>query len=415
MNSRQRIKKAINHQEPDRIPIDLGSFGSSGISTIAYNKLRSELGIEEGLPKMYAFITQLAYPEKEVLKRFKVDTIDPGQNFLKQESDWREWETDDGRKCLIPGYLDMDIDNEGTVFLKNTSGLYLGKKPRTSLYVDQFYWVYKDIPSIPDKINSKDLEKVMWRIPSPPWHLDVFDNKQFKSFLRGIEELYQRTERSIIISVGGSLFEYGTYLRGFENFLCDIYTDKTGTARLLDLLVENKLKLLDRVLKPVSKFTDVLLFGGEDLGSQDRPFMSPEIFREIFKPRHKKIWDFVHNNSDCKVMLHSCGSIYELLPELIDIGLDILNPVQTTAKNMDANRLKKEFGKDLVFWGGGCNTRDILARGTRKDVREDVKRNIDILGKDGGFVFTQIHNILADVPPENIVTMLDTAYEYGSY
>jgi len=200
-----------------------------------------------------------------------------------------------------------------------------------------------------------------------------------------------------------------------ENFLCDIYIiDKKGVKRLLDFLVERNLKLLDRILKGVGEYVDILQFG-DDLGSQNGPFMSPDVFREIFKPGYNKMWNFVHSTSSCKVFLHSCGSIYELIPDLIDAGLDILNPVQTTAANMEPEGLKREFGKDITFWGGGCNTQYVLSTATPEEVKEDVKRRIDIFAKDGGFVFNQIHNILADVPPENVIAMLEAAYEYGRY
>jgi uroporphyrinogen decarboxylase len=179
-------------------------------------------------------------------------------------------------------------------------------------------------------------------------------------------------------------------------------------------LLEINLIKLEKIISGVGKYIDFLQFG-DDLGGQNGAFMSPGIYREVFKPRHKKMWDFVHENSECKVFLHSCGSIYELLPDLIDAGLDIINPVQTTTRNMEPEKLKREFGKDLVFWGGCCNTRDILAKGTPEEVRNDVKERISILGENGGLVFNQIHNILADVPPENIIAMLEAAYEYGKY
>jgi len=208
-----------------------------------------------------------------------------------------------------------------------------------------------------------------------------------------------------------NLFETGNFLRGIDNFLCDIYLDKNGTGSLLDRLVERNLKKLDRIIKGVGQYVDILQFG-DDLGSQGGPFMSPNIYKEVFKPRHKKMWDFVHENSKCKVFLHSCGSIYELLPHLIDAGLDILNPVQTSAIDMEPEKLKKEFGKYITFWGGGCDTRDVLPSKTPKEIKEHVKRRIDILGKDGGFVFNQVHNILADIPPENVIAMLQAACEY---
>jgi len=414
MTSRERVKMAINHKEADRVPIDLGAMRSTGIATIAYNKLRKKLGIRKGLARMYDFVQQLAYPEKEIMNIFHIDAIDSGQAFLKSNDNWKEWTLNDNSKCLIPKYLNIEVDKDSTVLLKDKNNFVLGKKPKTSLYVDQAYWVYKDLPAISDTFDDEDICKHMWAIPSPPWHLDIFDDEQYELFINNIKELYETTDYSIMLAVGCNLFETGTFLRGMENFLCDVYIDKKGTKRLLDFLVERNLKLLDRILKGVGEYVDILQFG-DDLGSQNGPFMSPDVFREIFKPGYNKMWDFVHNTSSCKVFLHSCGSIYELIPDLIDAGLDILNPVQTTAANMEPEGLKREFGKDITFWGGGCNTQYVLSTATPEEVKEDVKRRIDIFAKDGGFVFNQIHNILADVPPENVIAMLEAAYEYGRY
>lgn len=414
MKSRERIKMSIDHKQADRIPIDLGSMRSTGIATIAYNNLRKNLKINKGLARMYDFIQQLAYPEKEIRDLFHIDVIDAGQAFLNDDSEWREWTLNDGSKCLIPKYLNVDIDKEGTVLLKNNDNVILGRKPKSSLYVDQAYWVYKDLPKIPDFFNEKDLVKQLWAIPPPPWHLNIFNDDDYKLFINNIKKLYDETDYAIMLAVGCNLFETGNFLRGMENFLCDIYLDKSGTERLLDKLVEGYMKFLDRVLKGVGEYIDLLQFG-DDLGSQSGLFMSPDVFKEIFKPRYKKMWDFVHNNSNCKVFLHSCGSVYELLPYLIDAGLDVLNPVQTTTANMEPEKLKKEFGKYITFWGGGCNTRDVLTDKTPAEVKEDVKRRIEIFGKGGGFVFNQIHNILANIKPENVIAMLEAAYEYGKY
>ncbi len=414
MNSRERVRLAINHKEADRIPIDLGSMRSSGIATITYSKLREKLDLKTGLPRMYDFVQQLAYPEEKVLNMFNIDVIDAGQSFLVSNNDWKEWNLNDKFKCLIPKFLNIEIDSSNNVLLKNNDGLILGKKSTSSLYVDQVFWVYQNYESIPQSFKDEDLDKHMWSIPSPPWHLDIFNDDEFKIFKDSIKKLYENTSYSILLSLGCNLFETGNFLRAMDNFLCDIYLDKKGTERLLDKLVERNLKKIDRVIEGVGQYVDILMFG-DDLGGQDRPFMSPDVYKEIFKLRHKKMWDLVHEKSNCKVFLHSCGSIYELIPHLIDAGLDILNPVQTSAKNMEPERLKKEFGKDLTFWGGGCDTRDILPNKTPKEIKEHVKERIDIFSKNGGFVFNQVHNILADVAPENVIAMLEAAYEFGFY
>jgi len=415
MNSRERVRLAINHKEADRVPIDLGGMRSTGIATIAYDRLRKRLGINKGLAKMYDFIQQLAFPEKEIRDMFHIDTIDAAQAFLKDDGDWRQWTLNNATKCLIPKYLDIEIGEDLTVYLKDKNGFVLGKKPKTSLYVDQVYWVYKNLPKIPETIKDEDLNKEMWSIPDPEWSLNIFNDEQYEIFIRNIKELYEDTDYAILLMVGCNLFEKGTFLRGFENFLCDIYTDKKGVERLHAKLLEKYLILLDRVIKGVGEYVDILVFGGDDLGSSQAGWMSPDIFKDLFKPKYKKMWDFVHDNSDCKVFFHSCGSIYECIPHLIDAGVDILNPVQTTAANMEPERLKKEFGKYVTFWGGGCNTRDILPNKSPKEVKEDVKKRMDVFCSGGGYVFNQIHNVLADVPPENVIAMLEAAYEFGFY
>ncbi|MCL5073251.1 MAG: hypothetical protein M1308_20535 [Actinobacteria bacterium] len=217
-----------------------------------------------------------------------------------------------------------------------------------------------------------------------------------------------------MLAVGCKLFETGAFIRGMENFMVDIMIDRRGTERFLDALVEKNLKFLDRILKGVGQYVDLLQFG-DDLGSQQGLLIPPEIFKSVFKLRYKKMWDFVHENSSCKVFLHSCGSVYDAIPDLIEAGLDVLSPVQTTAVNMEPERLKKEFGKDITFWGGGCNTRDILPSKSPLEIREDVKRRIEIFKPGGGFVFCQIHNVLSDAPPENVISMLEAAYDYGRY
>ena len=414
-NSRERINLAINHKEADRIPIDLGSTRSSGISVAAYDKLKKILCINSGLSKCYDLIQGLAYPEKEIRDLFHIDAIDAGIDFLNSKEDWVKWKYKDEDFCLIPSFINIEEDKKnGNLYLKDNYGVRLAVKPKTSFFFDQIFWVYKDMSKIPENFTNKELSQHMWAIPSPPWHLNIFDDNEYNVFIEKIKKLYKTSDYSVVLDIGGNLSDIGWFTRSFENFFCDVLLDKKGTDRLLNRLTDNYLELIDRVLKGVGEYTDIIMFS-EDLGFQNGPFYSVDIFKKVFKPKYKKMYDYVHDNSKCRVFLHSCGSIYELIPDLIDIGLDILNPIQTTTVNMEPERLKKEFGKDLTFWGGGCNYRDILPSKSPKEVKEDVKKRIEILSKDGGFVFNSIHNILPEVPPENIVAMYEAAYEYGIY
>jgi uroporphyrinogen decarboxylase len=414
MTSRERVKISLNHHEPDRVPVDLGAMRSTGIAAIAYNNLLAELGLTDLRCRMYDFQQQIAYPDQVVRERFHVDAMDVGQAFLDHD-DWREWPLHYGQKAFIPKYLSVEADEQGNMLLRNKEGRVVGRKPHTSLYTDQSYWPWKDLPSIPQAFEPSELSSHMWAVPCPPFHIDfVHDEQIFESFRKKIETMHRETDASLMISIGHNLFEQGTFMRGIDGFLADIYTDETGVARFLDSLLDIYMPTLQRILDGVKDYVDVIEFG-DDLGTQQGTWISPAKLKGLFIPRYRKMWRYVHENSDCKVFLHSCGSVYDFLPMLIDAGLDILNPVQTNTANMEQKRLKAEFGKDLTFWGGGCSTQDILQRGTPEQVRDDVRRRIEVFAPGGGFVFTQIHNILADVPPRNVIAMFEAASEFGKY
>jgi uroporphyrinogen decarboxylase len=213
-----------------------------------------------------------------------------------------------------------------------------------------------------------------------------------------------------MVVAGCNLFEWGTFLRRIDNFLMDLLAEPEQVERLLDALVAIHLRTLEKVCAAVGDVADIIRFG-DDLGMNTGPFMSPATYRSLFKPRHALLCDYVHKHSKMHTFLHSCGSIHALLPDLIDAGFEIINPVQTLCHDMEAERLKQDFGKDITFWGGGADTRSILNHGTPQEVKDDVRRRIDIFAPGGGFVFNTIHNILGDVPPENIEAMFEAVAE----
>jgi uroporphyrinogen decarboxylase len=215
-----------------------------------------------------------------------------------------------------------------------------------------------------------------------------------------------------MIVVGCNLFEWGTFLRRIDNFLVDLLIDEAQVEGLLDALMESHLATLAKVCEAVGDVADILRFG-DDLGHEGGPFMSPETYRRIFKPRHKILVDYVRAHSSMKTFLHSCGSIYALIPDLIDAGYDILNPVQTSAKDMEPERLKREFGKDLTFWGAGIENRTVLKDGRPEDVRAQTLERLTLLSKGGGFVFNTVHNIMPDVPARNVLAMFDAVAEFN--
>jgi uroporphyrinogen decarboxylase len=198
----------------------------------------------------------------------------------------------------------------------------------------------------------------------------------------------------------------GQFLYRHDNFFLLLAGEPRQAHRFLDKLVEIHLASLEKFMAAVGPYIDIILFG-DDLGMQTGPQISPAMYREFFKPRHKVLWNRARDLGNVKVMLHSCGSLRELLPDLIDTGLDAVNPVQISAAGMDAQSLKKDFGSEITFWGGGCDTREILPKSDPETVERHVEEEIRILAPGGGFIFQQVHNILADVPPENIAAMFE--------
>ena len=259
---------------------------------------------------------------------------------------------------------------------------------------------------------GKQMNRVLWQaFAHSPW-----DNAGQPGFWETLRkralDLRSQTDKALMIVCGCNLFEWGTFLRRIDNFMMDLLDDPAHVEHLLDRLMERHLVTLSHVCEAVGDVVDILRFG-DDLGMDTGPMMSPSVYRAFFKPRHTALCAYVHKHSAMKTFLHSCGSVRSLLPDLIEAGYDIINPVQTTARGMDPAELKHIFGKDITFWGGGCNTRWVLNRGTAQEVYDYTCRMLDIFMPGGGFVFCQEHNILPDVPPENIVAMFRAVAEHG--
>ena len=397
--------QAVNHREPDRAPIDLGGHRSSGIMAIAYSKLKQHLGITSGDVYVYDVIQQLAIVEPEVLDRFGVDVVELGRGFSLAADDWRDWVLPDGTPCKVPSFIHpVKVGNDWHVY--HADGTLITIQKEGSLYFEQTCFPLADTEDECFEDLAAPMEKVMWvTLGTPPAPLG-YDEKGLDQIAAGAKVLRGSTDRAIIGLFGGNLLETGQFLFRNDNFYMLLAGDRLRAQRFLDRLVEMHLENLAKFLSAVGSHIDIILFG-DDLGMQTGPQISPRMYRELFKPRHKLMWETAKRLADVKVMLHCCGGLYPLLADLIDAGLDIIQPVQTSAADMQPERLKREFGRDICLWGGGCDTQEVLPRGTPDEVAEHVRERVRILAPGGGFVFQQVHNIMADVPPENIVAMLD--------
>jgi uroporphyrinogen decarboxylase len=403
MNSRERVRATFAHHEPDRVPIDVSGHRSSGIAAITYAKLRKHLGLPSKPIRVYDPIQQLAIVDEDVLDRFGVDTIELGRGFALEDASWVHWVLPDGTPCQMPVWALPERAESGWV-LRSKGGRIIARMPDGALYFEQAYFPFADEAG--PKSLPAAMEESMWHaIASPPGPLGN-GTEALKRLADGAKRLRARTDRAIIGLFGGNLLESGQFLYRNDNFFLLLAGEPQKAQDFLDRLVEIHLANLEKFLKAVGPYIDIILFG-DDLGMQSGPQISPAMYREFFKPRHSLMWKRSKELADAKIMLHCCGGVRELLPDLIDAGLEAINPVQITCTRMDSKELKREFGRDMVFWGGGCNTQEILPKGTPEIIRRHVKEQVDIFSPGGGFVFQQVHNILADVPPENIVAMLD--------
>jgi len=404
MTSKERIMAAIGHKTPDRVPLDLGGTPSSGISAIAYNNLKKHLQITEGNTRIYDVVQQVVIPEPEIMERFGVDVIDIGRVFNTKDEDWYDTTLADGSKAQYPVWFKPEKQADGAYLVHDKEGTLIAKMPVGATFFDQTYFPYVD--DYPDNYDNLDYEmgKILWdALVHSPW--DHAGEAGFYEELRKRTIMLRKnTDKALMITCGCNLFEWGTFLRRIDNFLMDTYAEPEEVEGLVEQLMVRHLATLEKVCEAVGDVVDILRFG-DDLGMDTGMFMSREKYQELFKPHHTKLNDYVHKHSKMKTFLHSCGSIYPIMGDLIDAGYDIINPVQTTAYQMDPATLKREFGKDITFWGGGCNTRSILNRSTPIEVYEYTRKMIDIFNQDGGFVFNQEHNIMPDVPPENLIAM----------
>ena len=384
MNSRERVLTALDHQEPDRVPFDLGSTLTTGISQITYRKLLPILGFDANREVgIVDTIQQLAAVDEDVLQKLQVDTRGVVHEALGGRAEM--WE---------------DEDNS---YLKDQWHVTWRMPKRTGYYYDMTAHPLRGD-------NPADIDKFSWPNPRDP--------ARWEGLVDQVKPLHDAGEYCVVLGSTGmsvGLLQTIQWLQGFE----DSYTNLAGNPlfmhKLVDKITELDLEFWDAFLGEVGPYLDVILYA-DDFAGQNGPLMSIDMYKNYFKTGYKEIFDLIHRKApNIHILFHSCGAVYDLIPELIELGIDILNPVQVSAVDMDTKRLKQEFGDAITFWGGGVDTQRILPFGTPQDVKDEVKRRIDDLAPGGGFVFNTVHNIQRDVPPENVMAMHEALLEYGAY
>lgn len=383
MSSRARLLTALDHREPDRIPFDLGSIQVSGIHAVAYQKLREALGLPETVVTLCDTIQQLATIEDDIATRLGIDT-----------------------RGLYP----LNSHNWGIV--EEDAGDYWAYRDEWGIVHHRpkkngFYFSIVETPLPKMEITAEDLAQLSWPDMGAKWRVDG---------LREQAEQHRAAGYAVVLKDAfAGLFEFAQRVVGMQNLLMMMAVDRQAAGLLFDKLLALKLDYWQTALTELGDLVDVVTYA-DDYGTQVSQLISPRMFRKQLKPHVAQVLALQAELAPhAKRLFHSDGNVRPIIPDFIEMGVDILNPVQGTAVNMKPVELKQEYGQDLVFWGGGVDTQGILPTGSPQEVKEDVQRNIEVLAPGGGYVFNTVHNIQADVPPENIVAMWEALQEFGMY
>lgn len=417
MTSREKIRKAINHEEPDRIPLDLGSTLVTGIQASIYAKLKRALGLKDQLVKVIDPFQILAYVEPEVIEKLGVDTVGLWLStniFGFKNENWKPWRLFDGTKVTVPKKFITTTDNEGNIYLYpqgDTSVSPCAKMPKGGYYFD--------VLVRQETIDEEHLDPEEWVKDQ----YSVYTEEELRYLEETAEDLYKNTELSLvggfwqggfgdIALVPGPSIKQPKGIRDPQKWIMAHMLHPEYIKGIFNLQCEIALENLKLYYQAVGDKIDVIVVSGTDFGTQNAAFISPDMYRDMYKPFHKKVNDWIHKNTPWKIFYHTCGSIVSLLDDFVEVGVDILNPVQCSAKGMDPHMLKRKYGDKLVFWGGGIDTQRTLPFGTPEEVRREVRERCRIFGEGGGFVFNPIHNIQARIPIENLVAVFETVKNF---
>jgi uroporphyrinogen decarboxylase len=382
MLPRERVELALNHQEPDHIPIDLGGTLVSSITRNAYIELRKYLGMPAEEIRMLDYVQQIPYLDEGFMQRFRSDF----------------------RLAMLPAITaqGVDLTENGRYYeFYNKWGAKLRMPREGGLYFD-----YVDFPI--KEPTEEACRRYIWPNPNPP--------EYYRSLGDQARSLYEHTDYAVVggVIIGGGIFEQPARLMGLENFFTALISEPKVADEMMEKVTDIYIEASNAYLDAVGDAIQVFTYW-DDVCGQNGWLIRPEIYIQRVKPMQRRLVEAIRARTRAKLFYHGCGAVYDLIPHLIEIGFDIINPVQVSARGMDTRRLKQSYGKDIVFWGGGVDSQQTLPFGTPAQVAEEVKRRIDDLAPGGGFVFDVVHNIQAFVPPENIIAAYETAYDYGWY
>ena len=418
MTSRERVVAALDHRQPDRVPLDLGASAVTGMHASSVYKLRQSLGLDEpGTPvKVVDPYQMLGEIGSDLIDALGVDVVGLGKRetfFGFRNEGWKEWRLFDDTPVLVPGRFTTEPDANGDILLYPDGDRSVppsGRMPKGGFYFDS---IVRQPPIDEERLDPVDnLEEFK------PVSAD--DLAWFAAEARRLEA----TGRAVLASFGGTAFgdishvpapslKHPKGIRDVEEWYVSTVSRREYVRRVFERQCAIGLENLERIHAAVGNRVAAVFVTGADFGMQTGPFISPETYRDLYQPFHRAVNDWVHVHTTWKTFIHTCGSVVRLLPDFIEAGFDILNPVQCSAAGMEAKALKEQFGDRIVFWGGGVDTQRTLPFGTPGDVRREVRERIAIFSPGGGFVFNTIHNVQAKVPVGNLRALYEAVREFG--
>ncbi|MGQ9574652.1 MAG: uroporphyrinogen decarboxylase family protein [Thermoguttaceae bacterium] len=417
MNSRQRVQAALNHQQPDYVPLDLGSSAVTGMHVSSVYQLRQALGLDKpGTPvkvvEPYQMLGQIAPDLVDALGIDVLGLTSPKTMFGFENKDWKPWTLFDGTPVLVPGAFNTDPEPNGEILMYpegDKSAPPSGRMPKGGFYFDSI-------------VRQEPIDEAKLRVEDNLEEFGPISDQTLQQFACEADRLARETDKAILANFGGTAFgdialvpapwlKHPKGIRDIAEWYISTVTRFDYVYEVFRRQCDIALANLARIYEAVGDRVTAVFITGTDFGTQQGPFISPQTYRKLYQPFHRRVNDWVHTHTPWKTFIHSCGSVIGLLPDIVEAGFDILNPVQCSAAGMDPQVLKNRFGDRLTFWGGGVDTQKTLPFGTPDEVRREVKQRIAIFNRGGGFVFNTVHNVQARTPPENLVALYQAVRE----
>ncbi|MEJ2007064.1 MAG: uroporphyrinogen decarboxylase family protein [Acidobacteriota bacterium] len=421
MTSRERVQMVLKHKEPDHVPLDLGASAVTGMQVDTIYRLRQALRLDErGTPvKVTEPYQMLGEIKPDLMEALGVDVVGlgkPATMFGFKNEGWKPWTTFEGTPVLVPEGFNTEPDANGDILMYpegDKSVPASGRMPKGGFYFDS---IMRQPPIDDDALKVED-------------NLEEFGpitDEDLDYFRREAERLSTETDKAILANFGGTAFgdialvpapwlKHPKGIRDVEEWYISTVTRRDYVYKIFERQCEIGIKNLEKVFAAVGNRVTAVFVSGTDFGQQNGPFISLKSYRDLFKPFHQEVNNWIHKNTQWKCFIHSCGSVRALLPDFIEAGFDIINPVQCSAAGMAPEELKKEYGDGVTFWGGGVDTQRTLPFGTPEEVRQEVCARLKIFARSGGYVFNTTHNVQARIPVENVLAMYETVRECGQY